>query len=54
MRRTHCHHPLRRAGGVLVALAGLLLISRIIPSWLWLLVLGGLCVWAGWYLYYEC
>lgn len=44
---------IRRISGLLVALAGLLLVARIMPGWFWLLVLGALFIWAGWYLYSE-
>jgi hypothetical protein len=43
----------RRMGGVLVALVGLLLVARVMPGWFWIFALGLLFIWAGWALYSE-
>ena len=43
----------RRTSGVLVGLAGLLLIARVMPGWFWIFALGLLFIWAGWALYSE-
>jgi hypothetical protein len=41
----------RRAGGVFLAVGGILLIVKTMPLYLWPLALGCICVWLGWQLY---
>lgn len=42
---------LRKSGGVLLAVGGAVLIVRVLPLYLWPLLLGILFVWFGWQLY---
>jgi|LFRM01.1.fsa_nt_gb hypothetical protein len=42
---------LRRIGGVILGVAGVALVVRVLPLYLWPLVLGVVLIWAGWQLY---
>jgi len=53
MRKLKVSAHVRKTSGILVALAGLLVVARVMPGWFWLLVLGALFIWAGWHLYSE-
>lgn len=53
MRGLRMSAHIRRTGGIVVALAGLLLVARVMPGWFWLLVLGLLFIWVGWNLYSD-
>ncbi|HOB29203.1 MAG: hypothetical protein WAQ32_05870 [Dethiobacteria bacterium] len=42
---------LRKSGGIILAVAGAALVIRVIPFYLWPLLLGALLIWGGWQLY---
>jgi hypothetical protein len=42
---------LRRSGGVILGVVGIALVVRVLPLYLWPLVLGVALIWAGWQLY---
>lgn len=42
---------LRRSGGIILAVGGAVLVIRVIPLYLWPLLLGALLIWGGWQLY---
>jgi hypothetical protein len=41
----------RKSGGVLLGVGGAVLIVKVLPLYLWPLVLGALFIWVGWQLY---
>ncbi|MEW5921145.1 MAG: hypothetical protein AB1796_09445 [Bacillota bacterium] len=41
----------QKSGGVIIAVAGLILIVKTLPLYLWPLLLGLLLIWLGWRLY---
>ncbi|MCL4424722.1 MAG: hypothetical protein M1299_00455 [Firmicutes bacterium] len=41
----------RRMGGLLLLAVGGILLVKAIPGWLWMIMLGGLLGWVGWFLY---
>lgn len=46
---------LRKSGGVVLAVAGAAMVIRVIPLYLWPLLLGAFLIWGGWQLYtYDC
>ncbi len=42
---------LRKSGGIILAAGGAVLVIRILPLYLWPLLLGLLFIWGGWQLY---
>ncbi len=42
---------LRKSGGIILASGGALLVIRMLPLYLWPLLLGALLIWGGWQLY---
>ncbi|HHX87846.1 MAG TPA: hypothetical protein GX693_06700 [Firmicutes bacterium] len=42
---------LRKSGGVILAVGGVLLVVKALPLFLWPLALGVLFIWIGWQLY---
>ena len=42
---------LRKSGGIILAGGGAVLVIRILPIYLWPLLLGALLIWGGWQLY---
>ena len=42
---------LRKSGGIILAVGGAVLVIRILPIYLWPLLLGALLIWGGWQLY---
>ncbi len=42
---------LRKSCGIILAVGGAILVIRILPLYLWPLVLGALLIWGGWALY---
>lgn len=44
---------IRKTSGIFVALAGMLVVARVMPGWFWLFLLGALFIYAGWHLYSE-
>ena len=42
---------LRKGGGIVLAVGGAVLVIRILPFYLWPLLLGALLIWGGWQLY---
>ena len=42
---------LRKSGGIVLAVGGAVLVIRILPFYLWPLLLGALLIWGGWQLY---
>ena len=53
MRKLRVNTHIRKTSGVFVALAGLLVVARVMPGWFWLFLLGALFIYAGWHLYSE-
>ncbi|KAF0197979.1 MAG: hypothetical protein FD169_42 [Bacillota bacterium] len=49
----HVNACIRKTSGVFIALAGLLVVARVMPGWFWLFILGILFIYAGWHLYSE-
>ena len=41
----------KKIGGLLLLAIGGILLVKAIPGWFWLILLGGLLGWAGWFLY---
>jgi sterol desaturase/sphingolipid hydroxylase (fatty acid hydroxylase superfamily) len=41
----------RKSGGVLLAVAGMILVVKVLPLYLWPLALGAVLIWVGWQLY---
>ena len=42
---------LRKSGGVVLAVGGILLVVKVLPLYLWPLALGVILIWFGWQLY---
>ena len=42
---------LRKGGGIILAVGGAVLVIRILPLYLWPLLVGMLFIWVGWQLY---
>lgn len=41
----------RKSGGIVLAVGGAALVIRVLPLYLWPLLLGALLIWGGWQLY---
>ncbi len=42
---------LRKAGGILLTVGGMVLVVKVLPLYLWPLALGIVLIWVGWQLY---
>lgn len=42
---------LRKSGGILLTVAGMVLVVKVLPLYLWPLALGVVLIWVGWQLY---
>lgn len=42
---------IRRFGGIIMAVGGLVLLVKVLPLYLWPVALGFILIWAGWQLY---
>ena len=42
---------LRKSGGIILGVAGAILVIKMLPLYLWPLLLGALLIWVGWQLY---
>jgi len=45
------HILLRKSGGIVLTVGGMLLVVKVLPLYLWPLALGAVLIWFGWQLY---
>jgi len=53
VRKLRINAHVRKTSGIFVALAGLLVVARVMPGRFWLFLLGAVFIYAGWHLYSE-